>query len=420
MDGDRSAHPGHRPATNGCGSTATSTTGFPENYELLASRLRGLSEVIAGGSQIAVEQETLQFHDGTNFQRVLLAKTAAGEIVMRHEATTQDPRHRHLLVLRRSRQRHDSTRPEAPFPTSPIADQLHEFNQAASAIVAKDFDGLTDITSAVRGDVFKFNGVNWIKQSEGEPGDGTLSFTRLTGADKSFTAPVTIASGQFRELFDSDITFPADAGDDDVVMLEVQSNAGINRIFISKGFMAELLATAPVTLVSSSTVGTTAVLVPGATRNAYLFPLGQNRGFLLGYSNEATPRLLWAARTRTASRRCNSTRCRPAVSHPGSGGQQAPAPGVTQLTAGLVRSTFYAYAHLGEGRSHVALALRRRMERRRPGIRGMVHVRGYGPDQRDARSRLRHVPATTCRSPPSRRGAGSSTTPTATPTPDGR
>ena len=61
----------------------------PETYEFLSSRLRELTDVIVGGTLNTAEREILQFHDGSNFQRILVAKTAANEIVLRHEATSQ-------------------------------------------------------------------------------------------------------------------------------------------------------------------------------------------------------------------------------------------------------------------------------------------------------------------------------------------
>ena len=51
------------------------------------------------------------------------------------------------------------------FPGSPATDDLFEFNADASSITAKDFNGSDDITTAVRGDVFKYDGTDWVKQS---------------------------------------------------------------------------------------------------------------------------------------------------------------------------------------------------------------------------------------------------------------
>ena len=53
------------------------------------------------------------------------------------------------------------------FPASPASGQLFEFNGAAASITAKDYDGTTDVTSAARGDLFKYDSTstNWVKQS---------------------------------------------------------------------------------------------------------------------------------------------------------------------------------------------------------------------------------------------------------------
>ena len=53
------------------------------------------------------------------------------------------------------------------FPSSPVSGQLFEFNAAAASITAKDYDGTTDLTSASRGDLFKYDSTstNWVKQS---------------------------------------------------------------------------------------------------------------------------------------------------------------------------------------------------------------------------------------------------------------
>ena len=52
------------------------------------------------------------------------------------------------------------------FPSSPQSDDLFGFNDTASSIVAKDYNGTDDITSAVRGDIFKYDGTDWVKQKE--------------------------------------------------------------------------------------------------------------------------------------------------------------------------------------------------------------------------------------------------------------
>ena len=48
----------------------------------------------------------------------------------------------------------------------PSTNDIFEFNASASSITAKDFNGTDDITSAERADVFKYDGTDWIKQSE--------------------------------------------------------------------------------------------------------------------------------------------------------------------------------------------------------------------------------------------------------------
>ena len=61
----------------------------PENFEFLSSRLRSLAEHLVGGSTTTGDVERLQFHDGSVFQRVFLARTAANELIMRHETADQ-------------------------------------------------------------------------------------------------------------------------------------------------------------------------------------------------------------------------------------------------------------------------------------------------------------------------------------------
>ena len=61
----------------------------PENFEFLSSRLRTLAEHLVGGSTSTGDVERLQFHDGSVFQRVLMARTAANELILRHEAADQ-------------------------------------------------------------------------------------------------------------------------------------------------------------------------------------------------------------------------------------------------------------------------------------------------------------------------------------------
>ena len=61
----------------------------PENFEFLSSRLRSLAEHIVGGSTSTGDVERLQFHDGSVFQRVLMARTSANELILRHESDAQ-------------------------------------------------------------------------------------------------------------------------------------------------------------------------------------------------------------------------------------------------------------------------------------------------------------------------------------------
>ena len=61
----------------------------PENFEFLSSRLRVLAEHIVGGSTSTGDVERLQFHDGSVFQRVLMARTSSNEIILRHESDAQ-------------------------------------------------------------------------------------------------------------------------------------------------------------------------------------------------------------------------------------------------------------------------------------------------------------------------------------------
>ena len=62
------------------------------------------------------------------------------------------------------------------FPASPSEGDLFEFNDAvASGLTAKDFDGSTDLTTASRGDLFKYIGTSWVKQSEAGAGGTGLN-----------------------------------------------------------------------------------------------------------------------------------------------------------------------------------------------------------------------------------------------------
>ena len=61
----------------------------PENFEFLSSRLRTLAEHEVGGTTSTGDVERLQFHDGSVFQRILMARTSANEIILRHESAAQ-------------------------------------------------------------------------------------------------------------------------------------------------------------------------------------------------------------------------------------------------------------------------------------------------------------------------------------------
>ena len=61
----------------------------PENFEFLSSRLRVLAEHTVGGTTSTGDVERLQFHDGSVFQRILMARTSANEIILRHESAAQ-------------------------------------------------------------------------------------------------------------------------------------------------------------------------------------------------------------------------------------------------------------------------------------------------------------------------------------------
>ena len=81
-------------------------------------------------------------------------------------------------------------------------------------------------------------------------------------------------------------------GDNDAFLLRALATHGSAEILLTKALLEELVAVAPVTWSTSATG--TAVVQIGATRNAYFFPLGQNRGFYVGRSTEDPLRLLWA------------------------------------------------------------------------------------------------------------------------------
>ena len=74
------------------------------------------------------------------------------------------------------------------FPGSPATNDIFEFNATAASITAKDFDGTTDLTTAERADVFKYDGTDWVKQSEDTNADiGGKADTDLQNVDSSLT-----------------------------------------------------------------------------------------------------------------------------------------------------------------------------------------------------------------------------------------
>ena len=75
-------------------------------------------------------------------------------------------------------------------------------------------------------------------------------------------------------------------------VVRVNTVAGYGEIVLTKALLEELVAVAPVTW--SSTAAGIATISNGATQNAYFFPVGQNRGFYIGRSNEDPLKLLWA------------------------------------------------------------------------------------------------------------------------------
>ena len=198
----------------------------PENFEFLSSRLRVLAEHLVGGSTSTGDVERLQFHDGSVFQRVLMARTADNEIILRHEAATQS---------------------------------------------------LGNLS------VYSYSSI---------AGDGDIIEVPLTDADKNFAFTSAAATGQNRELFDSDVTLPTDIGDHEVFILHVEGDSGENNILLTKVQLDALTAVTPVTWASQTTNGVTADQT-GDDKNALLFPLGQNRGLFLGISNETPYRLQW-------------------------------------------------------------------------------------------------------------------------------
>ena len=255
----------------------------PENFELLASRLRELEPHLVGGSTTTGEVERLQFHDGSIYQRVFLTRTADNELIMRHESSTQE------------------------------LENLAIYSYSSIA------------------------------------GDGDVTLTPRTEAEHNFSFNATIQSGQERDLFDTNITLPTDLSGDTVFYIRVLATHGSAEILMTKDLLEELVAITPVTWTTSA-AGTSAIQI-GATRNAYFIPLGQNRGFYIGRSNEDPLRLLWAYTHDGATVIEVQLMTLTAAGSAGESGQESPGnEGVAELTANLVTVTLYKWVLTTDGK----------------------------------------------------------------------
>ena len=161
----------------------------PENFEFLSSRLRELAEHLVGGSATTGDVERLQFHDGSVFQRVFLARTAANELIMRHESAAQSLGN--LAIY------------------------------SYSAITGTGLLTLTPLTEAAH----NFN----------------------------FSPGQSLQTGQNRDLFDTNITLPTDLTDDEMFLLRLESNNGEAQVHLTKNHLEELAVAAPVTWSTSAT-----------------------------------------------------------------------------------------------------------------------------------------------------------------------
>ena len=123
-------------------------------------------------------------------------------------------------------------------------------------------------------------------------GSGAITLTPETAADKNFSQTTALGSGQNNRLFDTDITLPTDIPDNELFFIRGSGNIGENMIPITKAHLDDLTAVGPVTWISTGTTGVAADR-DGDDRNAYSFPIGQNRGLLIGISNETPYRLQW-------------------------------------------------------------------------------------------------------------------------------
>ena len=249
----------------------------PENFEFLSARLLTLAEHTVGGTTSTGDVERLQFHDGSVFQRILMARTSANEIILRHESAAQS-----LGNL-----------------------SIYSYSSIA--------------------------------------GDGAITLTPQTAADKNFNQTTQLGSGQNNRLFDTDITLPTGIGDNELFFIRASSNVGENTIAMTKARLETLVAVTPVTFVSTGTTGVAADRTPGATRNAFSFALGNNRGLLLGISNETPFRLQWGCTHTTVSINLQIVTVA-ASANAGEGGQESPGnEGVAEQTPDLVTVVLYQW-----------------------------------------------------------------------------
>ena len=174
-------------------------------------------------------------------------------------------------------------------------------------------------------------------------GTGAVTLTPRTEAAHNFSFTGTIQSGQDRVLFDTNITLPTDLADDAAFIVRITATHGSAEMVLTRELLEELVAVAPVTW-SISASGTSAIN-RGATQNAYFIPIGQNRGTYIGRSNEDPLRLLWGySHDGSVGLDMQLMTLTAAASSTESGEESPGTEGVAQLTAGLVRTTFYAYA----------------------------------------------------------------------------
>ena len=161
----------------------------PENFEFLSSRLRELAEHLVGGSTTTGDVERLQFHDGSVFQRVLLARTAANELIMRHESATQ-------ALGNLSIYSYSAITGTGLLTLDPLTEAAHNFN---------------------------------------------------------FSPGQSLQTGQNRDLFDTNIALPTDLADNEMFLLRLESNNGEAQVHLTKNHLEELVVAAPVTWSTSAT-----------------------------------------------------------------------------------------------------------------------------------------------------------------------